>query len=405
MSELPPGYRLGLEVCHGASAGDPSRTQGEAMPPPHVDDPLEDVSLGQHTANASRREVDASLMSRGVAEKAFVLITAGNGLRGRIVRYVPEPLDHELDRLAYDNGLHARLNETPEDRREAMRRLVRALRQAFGNGIEADWGVPGGRYQRVLEGIVALENLRANDPALGRFTPFRMDLWAFYAQSFGGNTPDQDAYLAVLDGARTRQAAWPAAELGTELRDPAVDIAVDRLTNRGDVLVGRVTQSPARLPMGKEQIGRALWPLARTHRMLSAMSPAAREGVGRRVLHTRGDAPWYDAARFNDLWILGAQALAAGVDITDPHALAAYHLMSMGAFEQATLLTEADGTVQGYNWSGWYAPQGVDLDAVHTRGAQGFVRGDPPWKGSGRTAAPKPKVLWTDTSPNGALVL
>ena len=207
LGELPPGHRLGLESCWSASGGDPTQNQLDSMPPPHVDDPLADVELGQHAANNSGRDTDASLMIRGIGTDAFILTTAANGLQGRIVRYRPEPRDHELDQLARDTKLHAHLIESPQDTREAMLRLVRALRRAFGKEIENDRGVPGGRYERVLEGIVALENLRANDPALGRFTPFRMDLWAFYAQASGGNTPDQAAYLAVLDTARIRLAA------------------------------------------------------------------------------------------------------------------------------------------------------------------------------------------------------
>ncbi|MGO4753517.1 lonely Cys domain-containing protein, partial [Streptomyces sp. 2MCAF27] len=220
--ELPAGHRLHLEVCWSASDGDPKRQHPFHLPAPHVDDPLEDVPLGQYAANESRREASAATRSTGADAIRRKVFDAVSGERARRVTYRPEPLDQELDQLARDAGLDTVTGATRSEVRATTLRLVRALRTAFGNEIEDDRGVPGGRYQRVLEGIGALERMRANDSVLRGLTPFRTDMWDFLTEQHSGRAPDEAGYLALLDFARDRLAARPGAQLRNELPSPAL---------------------------------------------------------------------------------------------------------------------------------------------------------------------------------------
>ncbi|WP_234340928.1 hypothetical protein, partial [Streptomyces sp. NRRL F-5630] len=156
--------------------------QLDNRPAPAVHDPLEEVSLAQHAANESRRETDGSLMSSGFDVDARILIDAPGGVAGRRRNAVPEPLPHELDALAVTAGLHTSEGEASPEVRATMLRLVRALRIVFGPEVEKNPDL----YGELLKGIGAVETMRANDGALDRFTPFRMELWSFMAQTVGG---------------------------------------------------------------------------------------------------------------------------------------------------------------------------------------------------------------------------
>ncbi|WP_455357550.1 lonely Cys domain-containing protein, partial [Streptomyces sp. SYSU K217416] len=111
VQDLHPDHEGELLVCWGGSAGDPRRPQARHAPSPHVDDPLEDVPLSQHVANASRRVWWGSTRVSGVRPTIRGLqrlaVSAANGERGRRVRRRrPEPLELELDALAREAGLH-----------------------------------------------------------------------------------------------------------------------------------------------------------------------------------------------------------------------------------------------------------------------------------------------------------
>ncbi|WP_344285869.1 hypothetical protein, partial [Streptomyces hebeiensis] len=149
--ELPPGHRPHLEVCWGASDGDPYQQLLSHNPSPHIDDPLDDVPLGQHFSNEMRSEASSVTRPTGVDNHGRVVIDAP-GEAGRVVNHRPEPLDHELDQLARDAGLHQGPGAVSAETRKTMLRLVRALRSVFGNEIEDHRG-PGGRYERVFNGI------------------------------------------------------------------------------------------------------------------------------------------------------------------------------------------------------------------------------------------------------------
>lgn len=217
--ELPPGHRIGLQVCYSASPGHPLDQPQEGRPVRPVEDPLDEVSLIQHTANASRLDVEGPTHTAGLDDDSFMLEDTPGGVVGRLVRVRPEPTDAELDRLAVIADLHGDPGTVPPEVRATVLRLVRALRLVFDHAVEDDRWVPGGGYERALKGIAALETLRANDPGMRRFTPFRMELWTFLARRVGGDTPGRDAYRDVLDAARQLIGGQPDSTLSGMLPD------------------------------------------------------------------------------------------------------------------------------------------------------------------------------------------
>ncbi|WP_234340878.1 lonely Cys domain-containing protein [Streptomyces sp. NRRL F-5630] len=395
--ELPPGHRIGLEACFGLSAGDPDRDQWEGRPVPRVEDPLDDegLSLAQHTANAGRLDVEAKSSIAGVGEDYFAVEDTPGGVVGRVDRVRPEPLDHELDQLARDAELHRGPGAVPPETRAATLRLVRALREAFGVAVEDDRGVPGGTYERVLKGIGALETLRLNDPVLRATTPFRMEMWTFLARRIGGDTPDQSAYLGVLDAARGLVAARPDARLGEMVRDTALGYALDEFSGgNGLTLVQGTLDLPDVTQAGPKDITRAFWATVAAADLVLFRTPDAdQENLGRGVLHMAATDPWTDD-QVMELTLLAARAHVSGLDITDRHALAAHHLKELGAFEE--ILTDGKEAT-GYNWSGRPAPNGVDVDQWYAR-----VKGSP--SGTIRTVA-HPAKWKSDESPGATRVI
>ncbi|MGO4430726.1 hypothetical protein AB4Z54_71150, partial [Streptomyces sp. MCAF7] len=127
-----------------------------------MDDPLEDVPLGQHTANASRRQWYADTVIGGLSETDGYLLDPAAGGSGERVIFIPELSDQELDQLAP----LAEIKPGTAPGRWVVRRLTRALRLVFGPQIEADRSVPGGRYHRLLTRAGGLELLRHNDSVL-----------------------------------------------------------------------------------------------------------------------------------------------------------------------------------------------------------------------------------------------
>ncbi|WP_435193301.1 lonely Cys domain-containing protein [Streptomyces sp. NRRL F-5630] len=395
--ELPPGHRIGLEACFGLSAGDPDRDQWEGRPVPRVEDPLDDegLSLAQHTANAGRLDVEAKSSIAGVDEDSFLVEDTPGGVVGRADRVRPEPLEHELDQLARDAELHRGPGAVPPETRAATLRLVRALRETFGVAVEDDRGVPGGTYERVLKGIGALETLRLNDPVLRAATPFRMEMWTFLARRIGGDTPDQSAYLGVLDAARGQVTARPDARLGEMVQDTALGYALDEFSgSSGLTLVQDTLDLPDVTQAGPKDITRAFWATVAAADLVLFRTPDAdQENLGRGVLHMAATDPWTDD-QVMELTLLAARAHVSGLDITDRHALAAHHLKELGAFEE--ILT--DGTeATGYNWSGRPAPNGVDVDQWYAR-----VKGSP--SGTIRTVA-HPAQWKSDESPGATRVI
>ncbi|NJQ03974.1 hypothetical protein, partial [Streptomyces zingiberis] len=256
--------------------------------------------------------------------------------------------------------------------------------QVFGNEVETDRGVPGGRYETALRGIAALETLRANDPALSPHTPFRLELWTFLARRAGGVTLDEAAYLRILESSRTVLDGQPDARLSALVPDSELAYAIGEFSGPGrDDLVRDIVRKPTG-SLSSAEIARAFWATTAAGRVLETMEPAERERLGRGVLHVPATTPWSDE-RSLEFGSLVARAHARGLDSTDPHVLAALHLVELGAFTSAALVS--DGTVtRGYNWSGVPTPDGVDLDRTRAvrRTATGTVTDAlaPPWVSS-----------------------
>ncbi|WP_431775189.1 lonely Cys domain-containing protein [Streptomyces cucumeris] len=404
--ELPvgeKGHKIGLEVCWGGSAGNPTRPQLDNRTAPPGQDPLDEVSLGQATANASRRRVKASSMSRGYDVDTHILWDTPGGVAGVEEEFVPEPLDEELDRLARDAGLHTEPGEAPTEVRKVTLRLVRALRQVFGTALD-DEGRRAERSQ-LLAAIGALERYRANDPALSRLTPFRMELWTAFAQRFGNMRPGEAEYRKALDFAVARLRQSPDARLSEDIKDPQIQHAMTQLNRIGERLVRQVLRLPPDIPVGGREQARALWALVAAGRRLAGMNPDFQAKMGRTVLHMPPEEEWAPTKKM-DLLGRVAQVVAAGLDPSDYATLAAFDLMAKGAFGPAHLLREGT-TVRGYNWSGIPAPDGVDLRVVERQveGPDGDSSQQSP---AGWTAHGEPENIMavaTDTDGHGFVVM
>ena len=402
--ELPPGHRVHLEVCWSASDGDPRQQISATQPAPHVDDPLDDVPLGQYAANETRKETTAVTRPTGVDNHGRVVIDAPGGEAGRQVTYRPEPLDHELDQLARDAGLHDGPGAVSPETRATTLRLVRALRRVFGNEIEDHRGVPGGRYERVLKGIAALERMRANDPAINQFTPFRLDMLDLFVREHSGRAPDLAGYVALLDFAAARVAADSDAKLTEAVPAPVVQITLKQLADKGEQVTRYVQSLPAPAAFTQRHMASTLWAMARAAQVFRSMTPAEREEMGRKVLHLGATGAW-DGTRQEALWVLTAKAIAEGVDVSDLDLLAAYHLKESGAFGPAALLMQGPN-VQGVNWSGTPAPGGVNWGSVRqmTHGPNGTTAQpvQPGWVGPGK---PMPMLNVVEVDQAGNIVL
>ncbi|MFE2397658.1 lonely Cys domain-containing protein, partial [Streptomyces sp. NPDC059425] len=401
VAELPEGHRMKLEVCWSDAAGNPALPQLDNRPAPAVQDPLEEVPLAQHTANVSRRVTEGALMSSGFHTDAHILHDAPGGVVGRRRWVVPEPLPHELDEMARTAGLHTDDGEAPPQVRATTLRLVRALRLVFGPEAEQDKAL----HARLLRGIGAMETLRANDAALSRFTPFRMELWTFVAQRAAGRNPGPDDYRKVLDLAAGLLERKPEAALGEAIGDPAIQHAVRQVTQFGEPLVRNVLRQPENVPVTKRAVTRAFWAMAGAARQMAGRDDAFTEKLGRRVLHLFPDEEWAPA-RKQQLYTLTAQAVAAGLDPADFFTLAAFQLASRGAFGPAHHL-RAGEAFQGFNWSGGPAPAGLDLRVVGRQdtGDDGapLQHFRAPWAAEGEPG--DAMVVWTDTDAEGFVVL
>ncbi|MFD8803864.1 lonely Cys domain-containing protein, partial [Streptomyces atroolivaceus] len=289
--ERAAGDELHVASCYGAVAGDPLRPQSLIRPAPLVEDPLEEVALAQHAANSSGRTTTAATGRTGYNDTTRLLAATPDGTLARMETFLPEPV-HSTAELSEAAGLRPLPHPTGlpawDDEGPRALRLVRALKQVFGNEVEADRGVPGGRYERLLRGIGALETLRANDPALSALTPLRMELWQLLASPPDGNDPGPADFEAVLDSAL----AAPRDVALTDAWDaPALRDALDRIASGGDAAVRAVLRMPAG-PLTPREYARALWAMTGASQLLDARTPARREELGRAALHLPAEAGW-----------------------------------------------------------------------------------------------------------------
>ncbi|MFE8008166.1 lonely Cys domain-containing protein [Streptomyces sp. NPDC057418] len=398
------GEELHVASCYGAVAGDPVREQSLIRPAPLVEDPLEEVALAQHTANHSGRTTTAATGRTGYNDTVRLLAATPDGTLASIETFLPEPVDGTaelteaagLRPLPRPTGLPAWDHEGPR-----ALRLVRALRQVFGNEVEADRGVPGGRYERLLRGIGALETLRANDPALSALTPLRMELWQVLAQTPDGPDPRPADYEAVLDRAL---AADPDSALTAVWDAPALRAALDRLATGGDAAVLAVLRMPTG-PLTPRAYARALWAMTGASRLLDAKPAPEREEWGRTALHLPAGAPW-DASAEARLRELTEQAVAAGRDSGHAGELAVFHLETLGAFADQGRIRTPGGALQGRNWGPTPTPGGLEPSRLYVArtgaDADTTTLEFAPWTQEGAAA---PYFVHAETDTAGAVLL
>ncbi|MEU5977612.1 lonely Cys domain-containing protein [Streptomyces sp. NPDC047315] len=400
---LPRGGRIHLEVCWSATDGDPDQSypflHAEA---PHLDDPLDDVPLGQLLANVTRREVDAATRPTGLNDEVRLLLASASGVPGRRVLFLPEPIFLELDELARSGGLHTGPEPVSEETRRTTLRLVRALRREYGGGTKDPV-----QDTALWQGITALERLRANDERLKATTPFRLDLWDFYAEQHSGSPTDRAGRTALLDHARAVLAADPNAELSTAVPSRVIDATFEMLAEQGDAMLRYVqTVRPGATPT-PQQWASTLWASARAAERLFVTPPKEeREALGRRILRLAPDVPW-DRDRRQEVWALTARAAAQGLDIADPEVLTAYRLLDGGAFGRAAQwATGPQSPAGGVNWSGTPVPYGVAWQAPRqiVPGSTGtsVQPSSAPWSGPG---LPYPRVYLVHVDQSGRIGL
>lgn len=402
--ERAAGDELHVASCYGAVAGDPLRPQSLIRPAPPVEDPLEEVALAQHAANSSGRTTTAATGRTGYNDTTRLLAATPDGTLARMETFLPEPV-HSTAELSEAAGLRplARRTGLPawDDEGPRALRLVRALRQVFGNEVEDDRGVPDGRYERLLRGIGALETLRANDPALSALTPLRMELWQLLASPPDGNAPGPDDFEAVLD----RALATPGDVALTDAWDaPPLRDALDRIATGGDAAVRAVLRMPAG-PLTPREYARALWAMTGASQLLDARTPARREKLGRAALHLPAEAGW-DASTEARLKELTEQAFATGRNSGHPGELAVFHLETLGAFADEGRIRTPGGPLQGRNWGPTPTPGGLEpsrlyTDRTGTAGNTGSLE-FAPWTQQGAAA---PYFVYADTNDAGAVVL
>ncbi|MEI5033216.1 hypothetical protein RB201_11140 [Streptomyces sp. S1A(2023)] len=330
------------------------------------------------------------------------IMGAADGGHGRRVLRRPEPQDDELDRLARVAELHRTTGDVPPATRDATLRLVRALRAVFGDAIEDDRATPGGRYERALRSIGALERLRANDPALNTFTPFRSDLLDFFVREHTGREPDLAGYQALLDHAAARITADPDARLTDAVPSPTLQITLTQLADAGEQAIRHVQSLPPQAPFTPRHVASTLWATARAAQLFRPMTAAAREAMGRKVLHLAPAATW-GRNQQQAVWAASAKAIAQGMGATDHDLLAAFHLAESGAFGPAAVLRQGPN-IQGVNWSGAKAPAGIDWGTLRRSDGTASHRLAPEWTGPDKLM-PLLNVIEVDASGTPVLHL
>ncbi|MEV6170814.1 lonely Cys domain-containing protein [Streptomyces sp. NPDC051954] len=388
--ELPPDFKVRFPVCYGATAGHHSET---LEPTPHgppgvrpVDDPLDTVSFVQHFINVTGLPAEASILKAYGSDR----VAHSPDGRGGLATPRREPTREELATLARRAGLHRRAGRVPPTVLKRTLRLVRALRQVFGDDVEDDPST----FDKLLTGIGALERLRANDEKLNRLTPFRMEMWNLLARQMDRSDPDRDpekaAYRKVLDAAREQVAADPNARLsanpGPRLGEgPVASLlrdAITRLDELGDDLVRKTLDiEDNSVRVRRAQRARALWARVGSGLALSELPGDEAEVLARQVLHGAFDRPHEKARQRRALRQLMTRALAADWDVRDDDALGAFDLRTRGAFDQSLRIGTRDES-QGINWSGGQFPHGVKTSRLWVDRPDGSARQQkrPPWR-------------------------
>ncbi|MER6273800.1 lonely Cys domain-containing protein [Streptomyces sp900105755] len=349
-----------LMSCWAGAPADTLAVRSRAGRTPFVADPLATVSEAQQVANRADRTVfaiDRVHYVRSEGEKSWQgILTDSLGERRKWLELRPEPTGAALDELARTAGLHTGAGPASEQDRATALRLVRALRLVFGASVEDDRDDAHGEYRRLLAGIGALARMRRDDPLMGDVGPFTMDLLDRVARSYlgrsAGTVPAPGTALdpadvrAVLEAARTQPDrktltgfVW-LPSLGEALSLVGKGDPDQRATEVLDLGSGPVTDVHRQ---------RLLWATVKAVEGLAAAADV--DALAVKVLHLDSSAgPVDDARRAELLWTM-AGAAAAGRDVHNPTALAAFHLERAGALSADTLLG-LPTSATGRNWTG-----------------------------------------------------
>lgn len=197
--------------------------------------------------------------------------------------------------------------------------------------------------------------MRANDPSLAGNTPFTMDLLEQAVRAIRGPRPGAgtdtaltpDDHRAALLHAATASASGTA--LTAFLPLPSLVAAARKLA----AFTGPAALDAEAARVLRPAAGAETGPVLRAQ--LFRATAAALEwerrtpdpdAAGGRILHL--DRP--DPARREEVLDLVARAAAAGRDLDNPAALAAFHLEALGALAPETRLLGSDGGVAGRMW-------------------------------------------------------
>jgi hypothetical protein len=391
--------RLFFEACYSAAVSDlPSKWYlSDAAPVPFTLDPLEKVSTAQHLANETRlivptggtRKAGFRELELGVVR---VLYTDMQGNLAQSPTFWPEPTPETLDDMARKLGLHHEAGPVSDFDRDTALRLVRALRQIFGNDVETH---PD--YEQMKAGIGAVELMRRADPDLSRWAPhFTMDLLERVVRAHHNvdrSTAVEKPQLSQYADTLRRAQAWVEAEsrksgpslswfvsLPTEVRKVVQHLeAGDRDIYDSDV---RETLGLTRAAdLESTHYSKYFWVRVAAEEVLTRPGDASAfvsrivhsGGYGQRPSDTERDWPEAQAAV---TW-----ALAHGFDPSNTDALAAAHLIIFvrlrvpqtshtgarargGNYATATLRKQLDATVLTVRTGQTPAPWVSDLAAA-----------------------------------------
>ncbi|MGW5370307.1 lonely Cys domain-containing protein [Streptomyces sp. NPDC004011] len=407
LAALPKDHWLDLVVCWSGAPVDNAVSDqdhtSDAYPGPFVPDPLSDVSIGQHLANATGRAVRLSYSSQGTRESngryMRELFADAQGRDRAWDVFRPEPAGAELDRLAEAAGVSPGDGEVTEEMRAGTLRLVRALRITFGHDVDAG---PASGFEDLLRGAAALDHMWRDDLSFDEAGPFTLDLLnrvvAAHPEAASGVT--RETTRRVLAAAAEFRATRPDGQLTEFVRLPAVQDAVLWLQD-GDL----EDQAVDALEIDAEDVSEAersrmFWARVRAEETLGA-DGVDEQALTAKVLHLDSSAEVTEA-QVDEARDLLTRAFAAGREASDPDVAAAYHLDVSSAYAATGLRAVQDGADgDGRDYTGGELPSSVDLAQFRT--PSGVV--DAPWRKVSGTPVPYPVRVTPDADDPGLLEL